>query len=102
VSQKPATPVVSFVPAITDLKLDENYKRIWRVEYRWKTELRGWTDAVPFVFTLRVIPNETPQELQERANSAAFILAAARCPRGAIAHELTAVKLSSPLTNKRD
>ena len=93
-SQKPATPVVSFVPAITDLKIDLNYKRIWRVEYRWKTELRGWTDAVPFVFTL---PVTTPDP-----TSAAFILAAARSPRGAIGIELTAVKLSSPLTNQRD
>ena len=93
-SQKPATPVVSFVPAITDLKIDLAYKRIWRVEYRYKTELHGWRDAVPFVFTL---PVTTPDP-----TDSAFILAAARCPRGSIGHELTAVKLSSPLTNKRD
>ena len=92
-SQKP-TPVVSFVPDVSDLKLDPNYKRVWRVEYRWKTELRGWQDATPFVFALPVtVPDPT---------NSAFILAAARCPRGAIGTELTAVKLSTPLTNQPD
>lgn len=92
-SQKP-TPVVSFVPDASHLKINADYKRVWRVEYRWKTELRGWQDATPFVFAL-------PYTSTNPTNSA-FILAAARCPHGAIGIELTAVKISTPLTNKPD
>lgn len=91
-SQKSVPPVVSFVPDVTDLKINADYRRYWTVEYQWKTELSGWRTGKPFVFTL---PVTTPDP-----TNAAFILAAARCPRGSIGLELTAVHLFSPVTNK--
>ena len=92
-SQKPM-PVVSFVPAIDDLKLDPNYRRVWRVEYNWKSELRGWLPAKPFCF----LAPAGRKDLTDLARIHAEI----HCPRGAIGIELTAVRLSSPLTNQPD
>lgn len=71
---------------------DPDRVRIWRIHYRFLTELNGWQDAPAFA-----LPCPANQLIERKA----VIMAAAAHPSG-IGIELTAVELQTPLNTQEN
>jgi hypothetical protein len=82
--------IVDVFPSVEDLKIDPAHLRVWRIAYKFKTELHGWQDGQPFVLTR---PANKPVE------GIAVVMAAA-AHKNCIGIELTSCRLHSPLTSE--
>lgn len=92
-------PISSLIPHPSSIllsppiKADPNYLPIYRIEYQFKTELDGWSVGRPFVLSYPA---------RKKLNTGTVLAIAAADHPDAIGIEITAIKLSTPLTNVPD